>query len=344
MNPYRSGYSFIEQNINQNKKQERYVQYREQYEKWPHDHRLSDFPTHLDLELSSACNLKCPMCHTVYIEDPSFAKYKEQRMQESLMTFEMYKKAIDEAVKYKHFHSVKLNFRGESSLHPQIIEFIKYAKNNGVFEIMLNTNGNYDVGLTQQMIEAGLTWLSISLDAIKPETYKFVRAGGDFYMAYTTAIDMCRFADRANIQVSFVRQKRNHDEEQDFVSFWKNMPVHRVVVSDFYNPGELIKNDKSFVVLNYKRSDKFSCPQIWQRILVWNNGDMYPCCQSFEGPEDLFLGNLNTVSIFDAWHSDKLTALRDIHKCGDYSKIATCAKCSYPKQKVQLSIDNIVGS
>lgn len=338
--PFRSGHSFA-RNEPLVKDPARYAQYREQYEVYPKEHKLTDFPTHLDLELSSACNLHCPMCHTVYIEDPSFKKFKEQRMHDSLMQFDLFKKAIDEASQYKQFFSVKLNFRGESTLHPQIVDFIKYAKEHGVFDIMLNSNGNHDVRLTEQMIDAGLTWLSISLDAINPKTYDKVRAGGDFYRAYATAIDMCRFVDKANVQVSFVRQKMNHEEEGDFLTFWKKMPVHKIVISDFYNPGELIKNEKQFVVLNYKKSDKFSCPQIWQRILVWNDGQMYPCCQSFEGPDDLKLGNLNDTSIYDAWHSEKMTTIRAFHEAGDYSKIDTCSKCSYPKRKVELTIDNI---
>lgn len=340
--PYRAGHSYIKKHDIVSKDPARHAQYREQYEQWPKEHRVADFPTHLDLELSSACNLHCPMCHTVYIEDPSFKKFKEHRMLESLMSFDLFKKAIDEATQYNHFHSIKLNFRGESALHPDIVKFIDYAKQRGVFDIMLNSNGNYDIKLTEEMMEAGLTWLSISLDAINPHTYDKVRAGGNFYRAYATAIDMCRFVDRANVQVSFVRQKANAAEEKEFVAFWEKFPIHKIVIGDFYNPGEMIKNDSAFVVLNYKKSDKFSCPQIWQRILIWNNGNMYPCCQSFEGPDDLFLGNLSDTSIHDAWHSDKLTAIRKCHEVGDYSKVSTCSKCSYPKQKVQISIDNIV--
>lgn len=340
--PYREGHSFIKNKQRSHKNEARYLQYREQYEQWPSQKRVSDFPTHLDLELSSACNLHCPMCHTVYIEDPSFKKFKEQRMSESLMSFDLFKKAIDEASQYEHFHSIKLNFRGESALHPEIVKFIQYASDNDVFDIMLNTNGNYNVSLTEQMIDAGLTWLSISLDAINPATYDRVRAGGNFYQAYATALDMCRFSDRINVQVSFVRQKLNHEEEAEFVAFWKRMPVHKIVIGDFYNPGELIKNEVPFVVLNYKKSDKFNCPQIWQRILIWNDGKMFPCCQSFEGPDDLFLGNLKDTRIYDAWHSDKMKSIREVHGMGDYSKINTCSKCSYPKQKVTLNVDNIV--
>ena len=251
--------------------------------------------------------------------------------------------AIDEATRYDHFHSIKLNYRGESTLHPQIVDYIAYARSKGVFEIMLNTNGNYDVELNQQMVEAGLTWLSISLDAIKPETYACVRAGGNFYRAYAAALDMCRFAEDINCHVSFVKQKLNIDDVDDFLSFWNRMPLKKILVSDVYNPGELMKNDSAFTELNYKRSDKFTCPQLWQRILIFNDGKMFPCCHSFEAPDDLLLGRLQEMSIHKAWHSDKLQDIRRTHKDGDYQNVDTCYRCAYPKQPVKLNVDNIVG-
>jgi len=342
LSPFRSGHHYIQNKKRTPEEERRHKQYREQYEQWPLQTKLGNFPTHLDLELASACNLHCPMCHTVYIEDPSFKKFKEKRMKESLMDFDLYKKAIDEAVQYEHFHSVKLNYRGESTLHPEIVDFVAYAKHKGVFDIMLNTNGNYDISLTEEMIDAGLTWISISLDAINPETYKKVRAGGNFYTAYASAINMCKFADKANIQVSFVRQKINYEETEDFLKFWSKMPVHKILISDVYNPGELIKNETAFVVLNYEKVDKFTCPQLWQRILIFNDGRMFPCCHSFEAPDDLYLGNLNDINIVDAWNSEKLTKIRDLHKSGDYNKVSTCSKCAYPKKCVQINVDDIV--
>lgn len=327
--PFRAGYTPILKG--QFRDDELFKQYRLQYEQWPKEHILGDFPTHIDLELSSACNLHCPMCHTVYIHDPSFKKFKEQRLKESLMDFDMFKRAIDEAVQYKHFFSIKLNYRGESTIHPQIVDMIRYAKSKGVYEIMLNSNGNHPTSLLDEMVEAGLTWLSISLDAIRPATYERVRAGGNFYEAYASAIYMCKFHKKLHLQVSFVHQKLNTDEKEEFLEFWKKMPVNKITIGDFYNPGELIKNEKAFAVNHYDKSDSFSCPQLWQRILIMNDGKIYPCCHVFEEPDDLYLGVFPTTSIKEAWDSEKLKAVRDFHKVGDYQKVGTCSKCAYPK-------------
>ena len=333
--PFRSGYKISDIKKSPVKDLKKQAQYREQYEKWPKEQKVADFPTHIDLELSSACNLHCPMCHTVYINDPSFTKFKEERMKDSLMDFDLFQSIINEATQSKYFFSIKLNYRGESTIHPQIVEMIDYARYKGVYDIMLNTNGNYELVLTEQMINAGLTWLSVSLDAIKPETYKRVRCGGDYYLAYANALNMCRFADRLHLQVTFVDQKINHKEKDDFVKFWKQMPVHKVTTGDFYNPGELIKNVTAFTAKKYVKSDKFTCPQLWQRIMVLNSGKLYPCCHVFEEPEDLYLGKFPDVSIKEAWNSEKLANIRKIHATGEYRKVDTCSRCAYPKSLVR---------
>lgn len=332
--PYRSGHQFIKnQNDIDLHRQIRYQQYRTQYEEWPKSQIVADFPTHLDIEISSACNLKCPTCNTVYLDDPSFKKYKDGRLSDAFMTFDLFKQIIDEASKYEHFFSIKLNYRGESTLHPDIINMIEYAKEKKVLDIMLNSNGNYDVSLTREMIEAGLTWLSISLDALYPETYKQIRINGDYFKAYSVALDMCRFLTRANLQVSFVLQKKNQNEKDHFVEFWKNMPVHKIVISDFYNPGELIKNENLFSIGNRMKYDKFTCPQLWQRLVVFNDGRIFPCCHSFMGSEEMHLGQFPVISLYNAWNSEKAKNLRCIHSSGEYYKIKTCSVCAYPKTK-----------
>lgn len=309
--PFRSGLKYT--NINSRKQTKKYRVYREKYERWPAEHIVANFPIHLDLELSSACNLRCPMCPTVHISDPSFKKLGQDS---AMMSVDMFRQAIDEAKQHEDFCSIKLNYRGESTLHPQIVDLIAYARDAGVIDIMLNTNGNYPLSLNEEMVDAGLTWIAFSLDAVRPETYRRCRAGGDFFTAYPTAIDMCRFVDRLAIQVGFVVQKTNRDEVQEFTEFWSRMPVHRILVSDVYG------------LLGTKRyKEDFCCPQLWQRLVIWNDGRIFACCHAWDAPEDLYLGDVSNTTIKDAWGSEKLQKLRMAHVDGKYREIGTCAKC-----------------
>jgi len=328
--PYRSGHHFVKK-FDPKIYGERYAEYRRKWEEYPRNQITSDFPINVDLELASMCNLRCPMCHTVYIEHPSYAAY-EQQDQTRLMSFETFKRAIDEGLAYKDFSAIKLNFRGESTLHPKIDEFIRYAKERGVLDILLNSNGNYPPSLNERLVDAGLSEISFSLDALNPETYKKVRLGGDFYLVMSNVMRMLGFRDRIRVHVSYVHQKVNANETKDFVEFWTRMGVKKILVSDVYNPAELIRAD--MLVKKYAKPKAFTCPQPWQRLMVLNNGDVYPCCHAFQEPEDLKLGNVHETPLVEMWRGKKLNDLRDAHARGDYKKIATCASCAYPKQPI----------
>ena len=51
----------------------------------------------------------------------------------------LYKKIIDE-ISIMEVPSIKLNWRGEPLLHPNIFECIDYAKKKGILEVIINTN------------------------------------------------------------------------------------------------------------------------------------------------------------------------------------------------------------
>jgi MoaA/NifB/PqqE/SkfB family radical SAM enzyme len=327
--PYRTGHNYMR--VNERERDEKHLAYREKYERWPELRRVADFPIHLDLELSSACNLRCPMCPTVYIAEPSF---KRQSDSGAFMPPEMFRRAIDEGRRHADFCSVKLNYRGESTLHPKIVEMIAYARDAGVIDIMMNTNGNYPTSLNGEMVDAGLTWIAFSLDAARPETYRRCRAGGDFFTAYSTAIDMCRFVGRLTVQVGFVVQRANAGEVQEFKDFWSRMPVHRILVSDAYNSGGLIPNEEAILTKQYEPIDGFCCPQLWQRLVLWNDGRIFACCHAWDAPEDLHLGNIADTTLKEVWESEKLRALRLAHSGGRWRDVGACVGCPYPKRPV----------
>ena len=73
-------------------------------------------PLSIDVELASICDLACPHCSREYIVTP-----------DKIMNMNLYKKIIDE-ISIMEVPSIKLNWRGEPLLHPNIFECIDYAK------------------------------------------------------------------------------------------------------------------------------------------------------------------------------------------------------------------------
>ena len=144
-----------------------YIKNRLQWHFYPRIHHVSKFPSHIDIEISSACNLNCPMCYTTTDE------FKE-KVGRGFLDFELFKKIIDEGVKY-NLYSIRISLRGEAFLHPNVYEMIKYAKKSGIKEVSSLTHGGMiDEKKFEELIDIGLDWLTISFDGIG-ETYEKIR-------------------------------------------------------------------------------------------------------------------------------------------------------------------------
>ena len=140
--------------------------------KWhifPKFHIAPGFPTHIDIEAASICQLKCPMCTQCLMDKSSLG----------VMDFSLYKKIIDECAK-RGVYSIKLSWRGEPLLNPRIVDMVAYAKKKGIKDVAFLSNGErLNDRLTEELIRAGLDWISISIDGLD-RTYDSIRYPSKF--------------------------------------------------------------------------------------------------------------------------------------------------------------------
>ena len=87
---------------------------------------------------------------------------------------------IDECSREK-CPSISMHSNDEPLLVKDLEKRIRYAKDSGIMEIIMTTNGSL---LTKErfhaLVDAGLTNLLFSTDAATPEVYAQTRPGGDF--------------------------------------------------------------------------------------------------------------------------------------------------------------------
>jgi uncharacterized radical SAM superfamily Fe-S cluster-containing enzyme len=170
--------------------EDEYKDYRSKWESLPKNRELAEYPLLVDLELASACNLKCPMCYTITDEF-------KQKVTRGFMDFDLFKKIVDE-IAGKVF-SLRLSLRGEATLHKNFIECIKYAKEKGIKEVSTLTHGgNLDLEFFKQCVDARIDWLTISVDGVDEE-YNKIRKPLTFNDTLKRLQDIKKYKDENNL-------------------------------------------------------------------------------------------------------------------------------------------------
>lgn len=302
-----------------------YFAYRKKWQDYPKKKIVADFPLHLDVESTNACNLKCTMCGRNWMKEKI-----------GYISWNLFTRIIDEAAKY-HLPSVKFNYRGEPLLHPNIAKMVKYAKEKGVLEVQFNTNGLLlDKKKAEELIDAGLDRIIFSFDGATKETYEKIRRGSNYETVINNIKNLVYLRNKKGlkrplVRVQMVKMPENESEVEDFIKMW--FPIaNRVAVS---------------VVMDMRGSEgaqteHFSCPQIWQRLMICWDGEVRVCCGDWYGK--MVLGNVKKTRIYDLWHGKKMNWTRKLHSQGKFNQIPVCARCEVNIPKFDPELQKLIDS
>ena len=275
------------------------------YPKWRY---VAPFPLHVDFEASSNCNLTCPMC---------FRRHMENTNNFTDMNFDLYKKGIDECAE-NELYSIRLSWRGESTLHPQLIEMIAYARKSGIKEISFLTNGSgLNEEFSMRLIKAGLDYITISVDGLR-ENYNKLRAPLDF--DETVANIKSLYGLREGNGYTFSRIK-----VQGIFEYFKGKEA------EYYETFRPITDNISFNVKhdyqlrNQKQEENLFCPYLWQRLTITASG-LIPLCIS-DWDTEIEVGNLAGTTIKEVWLGEKMEEMRRIQLENRRLELRPCQKC-----------------
>lgn len=305
---------------------DKWVSYRNEWEQYCRLEKESAHPPHLELELNYSCNLRCPMC--------TWAMETAAEKKEDWFTFDDYKKIIDEAV-VLGTKSIRLCYINEPLIRQDIDQFIKYAVDAGIIDILITTNGTLlTKTMSKKLVDAGLTKINVSLDAITEETYDKIRVGGNLNVTVKNIHDFLELRNQMGkklpkIRLTFVATKINYHEYNNFISYWKDK-VDSIGIQYLQNPfgeGRFEDNTRSEAIILKKSPipEKFRCSEPFKRLTLRSNGDVLPCCSFYA--VDLVVGNWKKNSLKEIWNNEKMQELRQIHKNGDYTKNIICKNC-----------------
>ena len=316
-----------------------YRQYRQNWDRFARERHISDYPLLVDLELSSLCNLRCPMCYTI-------TEQFKRRVKAQLMDFALFKKIIDEIS--GNVPALRLSLRGEPTLHPQFIDCISYAKRTGIREVSFLTNGSrLTARYFQQIMEAGADWITLSVDGIG-DTYEKIRSPLKFAQILERIKSMHALKLKAGltkpvIKVQSIWPAIRHDPAQyyNLLAPWVDLIAFNPLIN-FANHDD----DIAYV-------EDFYCPQHYQRLVVGADGRVMMCAN--DENTEVIVGDATEERIWDIWHGERLNSLREIHQSPHgFKQVAVCRQCYLPRavdtsetvvvNGRQFSIQNYAGS
>jgi radical SAM protein with 4Fe4S-binding SPASM domain len=301
-----------------------YAENRRLWTELPQQQQVSPFPLHVDLELASICNLRCPMCYTI---SDGF----REKVNAKLMDFELFTRLADECAR-EGAYSLRLSYRGESFLHPQIVEAVRYAKKAGIKEVSSLTNAErLDEPMFQEIMEAGLDWLTVSIDGVG-KTYEEIRRPAKFARLVEKLANFRRLRDEAGrakpaLKVQGILPAIAMDPEGYYETFRG--------IADLVSANPLIDymQDKS----KLPKIADFVCPQIYQRLTVGADGLVMMCANDESG--DMVVGDASKESLKSIWRGEAMTRVRALHAEHRAAfELPPCKTCNLPLEVEETEI------
>jgi cyclic pyranopterin phosphate synthase len=121
----------------------------------------------------------------------------------------------------------KIRFTGgEPLIRRDVVKLIRCVSHiPGVEELCMTTNGVRLSGLAEQLFEAGVRHINISLDTLKPARFLEI-TGRDLFDKVWSGIKRCLDIGFPSVKINFVMMRgKNDDEIIDFVRLAQRLPV-----------------------------------------------------------------------------------------------------------------------
>lgn len=302
------------------------------------------YPRYIEVEVSTACNLRCQMCEHTY--------WKEK---DQMMTFGQLKSIVDQFPKLKW---IGLTGIGESFLNPDFIKMVKYVKDKNLYLELYDAFFLINEKLAKGLIEAGVDRMIVSIDAATPETYEKIRVGAKFDKVIKNIKGLRQEKKKMKayypeITFHYIISKDNLNEILPFINLVKKImgqDLTSIYFTAILHPFPEIKNmvveipDDLVEKANAKcrrlgikvawnrnvpgEKDQIAKCNEWTMPFIFVDGTIIPCCAGNEANKRSFqrktaMGNVFKTPFEKIWNGPKYKALRKMIHDG---KVPTACK------------------
>ena len=316
---------------------------------------LHPYPIMLEVEISTACDLRCTMC-----ENP----VRTWGAKKQLMSYDDLVKILDE---FPHLIWIDITGIGEGLVHPRFLDMVGEIKRRGLYLELFDPFHRWDATVTDFMLDIGLNRIQPSVDGATKNTYEAIRIGSDFdvvcrNLCYLFKQKKARKTPLPIVDFHYIVQESNEHEMVEFVALVadlaggqrvgiqyteilhefpgiqaKKVPITETKMDQVYatarRHGVQVWFNRNSV--GRVKADMSQC-NAWYMPFIFVDGTVVPCCAQNERGDRPWqvqrsLGNILYQPFRDIWKSDPYTELRKRMRRGETPDY--CEECPVFKAK-----------
>lgn len=264
--------------------------------------RLAPYPVLLEVEISTACDLRCVHC-----ELGSGSPWGQPA---KLMPYDALVRILDE---FPRLVWIDITGIGEGLVHPRFLDMVGEIKRRGLYLELFDPFHRWHPGVTDFMLNHGLNRIQPSVDGATKATYEAIRVGADFDVVCANLRYL--FAEKARrkmplpiVDFHYIVQGTNEHEMEQFVGLvadiaqgqrvgiqyteilreFQGIKARKVPISlaRMYQVEATAKRHGVQVWFNRNstgrpKADMRQC-NAWHMPFVTVDGHVYPCCAQNE--------------------------------------------------------------
>ncbi len=277
------------------------------------------FPPVIALETSAFCNANCLYCTRGVM-----------RRDLGIMSDGLYENLVAQIGEFPDTRLYLSGF-GEPLIDKKLPDKIARAKEAGIRSVGFFSNLSLlTAERAEDMVEAGLDSIDVSIDGGTAKTYNSIRRGLDFETTIGNLRHLAsiRQKGRPLISVDTVITPENEREIPQLKNLLRGVADRVIYRRPESWAGQItlpagIKTPHRGM-LPYHRPP---CIHLWGQLNIYWNGTVPLCCRDFDakGP----LGDANASSILEIWRGDVIEKYREAHLSGRFHEVPLCGRCRY---------------
>jgi MoaA/NifB/PqqE/SkfB family radical SAM enzyme len=286
-------------------------------------------PMWIHIQTIDRCNATCVMCPYSSLSKSASG---------NVMNDDLYSHIIGEVGRNEATKNIVLMLQNEPLLDRKLPDRVQLARKiiGPGARIMIVTNAEpLTTAMIDRLVASGIDHVSVSIDAIREETFGKIRQGLSFHRVVENTLALISRLGKQRVSVKFLRQRENEGEEYAFASYWKRAGV-KVTFCELTNRAGTLE---SYERIKKRHPDLWkklvhpvlnrlvpACPLPFTSLNILSDGRAITCSEDW-GPRDT-IGDLSRQTLQEVWNGEKINHYRHLLWTRRPAESLVCAGCA----------------